>query len=95
MEKIKIVMNEFDIKELCLATTGNYSKDKITINMLDNNITVTIDYGEFTDKIYGRKIDGKFYFARLQHINHIPDIDYYQEFFNCGVEMSFNRSVAM
>jgi hypothetical protein len=89
MEKIKIVMDELDVRELCLSVTHeynpNYTKIKTIKNELCEDITVTVDRETYTDKIYGRKIMDKYYFARHEFINkERPDIDYYDEFFCNG-----------
>jgi hypothetical protein len=89
METIKIIVDELNIKEVCLQATGYYTKDNTTINKNDYDITITITFDEYTDKIYGREIDNKYYFARVQHINHFPYIDYYTEFFSTGEELKF------
>ena len=87
MNNIKVIMNQLDVRELLLSVTGCYSKDKVKIkhNETTNDVIVTADYNSFIDKIYGRKIQDKYYFARHEFISkENPDIDYYDEFFSNG-----------
>jgi TFIIF-interacting CTD phosphatase-like protein len=90
MNKIKIIMNDLDIRELCLMVTGEYTKDLPIIERENSDIIVTIDRELYTDKIYGREIQGKYYFARHKIITKgKPDIDYYDEFFCTGKVLNF------
>jgi hypothetical protein len=90
---INIMLDELDIRELCLSVMGDYSKDKAIVDRLENNdIVVTVEREAYTDKIFGREIQGKYYFARHQMIlTEIPEIDYYEEFFSTGQELCFGR----
>jgi hypothetical protein len=93
MEKIKIVMNDLDVREICLSVTHEYSPGCTKIETIKDefgeDIIITVDRETYTDKIYGRKIMGKYYFARHEFINkEKPDINYYDEFF-CNGEVIF------
>lgn len=91
MEKIKVIMDTLDVKELLLTFTRNYFPEKVRIVKMDSDfeesydIIITQDYGDSEDKFYGRYIQGKYYFARHKYIDkRHPDIDYYEEFFSNG-----------
>lgn len=86
MEKIKLIMDELDIREVCLSVTHDYCSDntKYTIDEETKDIVITINNETFIDKIYGREIQGKYYYARHQIIDLNPSIDYYEEFFSTG-----------
>ena len=90
MEKIHIVMDKLDVRELCLDVTHEYSKDKTKVEVIENDLTkdiiVTVERDTYIDKIYGREIQGNYYFARHEFIRKgLPDIDYYDEFFSNGI----------
>jgi hypothetical protein len=86
MDKIKIVMDELDIRELLLTVTHNYCPSIVRIEKINNDgielIVVIAENDFYIDKIYGREINGKYYFARHEFINKIIDIDWYDEFFS-------------
>jgi hypothetical protein len=91
---INIMLDELDVRELCLSVMGEYSKDKAIVDRLENNdIVVTVEREAYIDKIFGIEIQGKYYFARHQVILiEIPEIDYYHEFFfSNGKELDFGR----
>lgn len=88
MENIKIIMDELDIEELCLSTTGEYTKGLPMVERTNNDIIVIIERESYIDKIYGREIQDKYYFARHEFISkEKPYIDYYEEFFSNGTEL--------
>ena len=89
MDKIHIIMDVLDLEELCLDVTGEYTKGLPVVQRQGSDIIVTIDRESYTDRIYGREIAGKFYFARHQFIPKEVDIDYYEEFFSTGKELVF------
>ena len=93
MQKINIVSNTLDVKEIVLQVTGTYIPSEIshTIDCKTKNITITIDTSFYTEKIYGREIKGKYYFARVEHIskNIHDEIQWYDEFFCNGSELKF------
>ncbi len=91
MNKIKIVLNSLDIKEVCLSVTGQYLPNKTTVETSSNDIIITVENDSYQDKIYGKEIQSKFYFARHELIfKEVPLINYYEEFFSCGTELNFN-----
>lgn len=88
MENIKIVMDKLDIEELCLSVTGEYTKGLPVVEKHNSDIIITIKREFYIDKIYGREIRGKYYFARHEFIlKEKPYIDYYEEFFSNGTEL--------
>jgi hypothetical protein len=89
MNKINIVMNELDVKELFLSVAHDYYPDLIRVEHAeDEGIDILIfiqEHDSYIDKIYGRDIKGKYYFARHEWISkELPQIDWYDEFFCKG-----------
>jgi len=87
MEMIKIIMdNDPDyLREICLEVTGEFSPSRTSVSKIDNDIVITVDRESYIDKIYGREIQDKLYFARHEFISKVPpEIDYYEEFFSNG-----------
>lgn len=89
MNRIKIVMDELDVRELLLSVTHDYCKDNTRIEKVNNEgmeiIIVIAENDSYIDKIYGREIKGKYYFARHEFISkELPQIDWYDEFFCNG-----------
>jgi len=92
LEKIKFIIDELDIREIMLSITHDYSADRTTVIKDDktHDIVITAEYDSFIDKVYGREIHGKYYFARHEYISkEKPDIDYYDEFFCTGTVLNF------
>lgn len=94
MEKIKLFMDEYNIKEVCLQITNDYYPDitkvETTKDDFGMDIVITVEHENYIDKIYGREIHDKYYYARHEWINkQKPDINYYDEFFCNGVELQF------
>lgn len=93
MEKIKFVIDKLDVEEICLSIIGDYSRDcvKVETKQLETggmDIVIIQDRDSYVDKIYGREIQGAYYFARHEFIDkEYPYIDYYEEFFSCGIEL--------
>ena len=93
MNDIKMVLNDLSnesMSELLLEFTGTYSPDNIRIiTYMNNDIKVISESDIIKDVFYGRKIDGKYYFARHEAImSEKPYIDYYDEFFSNGIELN-------
>ena len=83
-------LKEESIRGLLLSFTGDYYPSKIQIIMKDVDIATIQETDIFKDVFYGRKIQGKFYFARHEYLNkEKPYIDYYNEFFSIGEELNF------
>jgi len=92
MDKIKIIMDNTPdfLQKICLDVTGEFLPSKTTIKRSNSDIIITVDNESYTDKIYGREIGNKLYFARHEFISkELPDIDYYMEFFSDGIEIKF------
>ena len=95
MEKIKFVIDELDVEEICLSIIGDYCKDEVRVETSEEDsyfksvdIVIIKECDTFIDKIYGRRIKNKFYFARHEFIDkQPPQIDYYDEFFSDGTIM--------
>ena len=93
METIKVILNNTPnyLREICLEVTGEFYPSNTNVSKVENNIIVTVENDDYIDRIYGREIQGKLYFARHEFISkNLPDIDYYEEFFCNGVVMDFN-----
>ena len=89
MQKIKFIIDELDVREICLSISGIYLPDQVTVTEDGNDVAIIIDNNCYTERILGRKILDKYYFARFQFIEKKPDIDYYEEFFMGGEELKF------
>jgi len=93
VETIKVILNNTPnyLREICLEVTGEFYPSNTNVSKVENNIIVTVENDDYIDRIYGREIQGKLYFARHEFISkNLPDIDYYEEFFCNGVVMDFN-----
>lgn len=93
MEIIKVILNDAPnyLREICLEVTGEFYPSNTIVSKVENDIIVTVENDEYIDKIYGREIQGKLYFARHEFISKkLPDINYYDEFFCTGVVVDFN-----
>lgn len=105
MENINIILNSDNMaEEIRNLKLDIYGDTMSTYTIVETKGYVVLEFQDYSQDnedmiqngkhiLYGRKIENKFYFARMQQIYPLfdGDIDFYGEFFSSNsAELSFN-----